>query len=200
MKTFENKLYSKGYQNVAGLDEVGRGCWAGPLVVAICVLPINYENLKIKDSKKLSHKQRESLYLEILEHAIIVDYIVFDPEFVDEHNPKQTSIIGMQMLIDKHKNQLDFCLIDAEKINSCIPCESIIQGDNKSQSIAAASIVAKVVRDQYMINLSKQFKGYGFELHKGYGTKKHQDALKKLGPIQGVHRFSYKPIKKLLKD
>ncbi len=199
MKKYEKSLYLNGYKNIAGLDEVGRGCWAGPLVVAICILPTTYYNSKIKDSKKLSSKQREKLFDEITKVAILVDWIIFEPSYVDENNPKKTSIIGMEFLINKHQKNIDFCLIDAEKINqSSIPFLSIIKGDNLSQTVAAASIVAKVIRDLEMEKLHYLYPEYSFNKNKGYGTKEHQLALEKYKPIFNVHRFSYKPIKKML--
>lgn len=199
MKQYEESLYSKGYKKIAGLDEVGRGCWAGPLVVAICVLPKNYLNSKIKDSKKLSSKQREELFLEITKEAILVDWVIYEPSYVDQYNPKRTSIIGMEYLINKCQKKIDFCLIDAEKIKETnIPFLSIVKGDSLSQSIAAASIVAKVIRDREMEKLHKVYPEYFFNNNKGYGTKQHQDALLNHQPIYNVHRFSYKPIKKIL--
>lgn len=199
MKKYEESLYCQGYKNIAGLDEVGRGCWAGPLVVAICVLPTSYCNSKIKDSKKLSVYQRNILFEEIIKVALLVDWIIFEPSYVDEHNPKKTSIIGMEQLINKHQKNIDFCLIDAEKIKqTSIPFLSIIKGDNLSQSIAAASIVAKVIRDREMEKLDHLYPEYKFSKNKGYGTKEHQIALMKNKPIFNVHRFSYKPIKKIL--
>lgn len=198
MKSIENELYKKGFNNIAGLDEVGRGCWAGPLVVAICVFDKQYENKNINDSKKLTRANREKVFNEIICDALFYDWIILDAEFVDNHNPKKTSIIGMEKLIEKHKNKIDYCLIDAEKIQSDIPSQSIIKGDSKSQSIAGASIIAKVIRDRIMVDLNKDFPNYHFDKHKGYGTKLHLDALKKYGPIKKIHRFSYKPIKNVL--
>lgn len=199
MKKYEESLYCQGYKNIAGLDEVGRGCWAGPLVVAICVLPTSYCNSKIKDSKKLSAIQRNNLFDEITKVALLVDWIIFDPSYVDKYNPKKTSIIGMETLIKKHQKNIDFCLIDAEKVKeTSTPFLSIIKGDNLSQSIAAASIVAKVIRDREMEKLDHLYPEYKFSKNKGYGTKEHQIALMKNKPIFNVHRFSYKPIKKIL--
>jgi ribonuclease HII len=120
------------------------------------------------------------------------------PEDVDKFNPKKTSILAMQQAVEKIKITPDYLLIDAEKIDSNIPMLSIIKGDANSISIAAASILAKVTRDRYMVELAKKYPEYGFEKHVGYGTKIHMDALKKYGPIKGLHRFSYKPIKELL--
>lgn len=198
MKKYENELFKKGFKKIAGIDEVGRGCWAGPLVVAICMFDSNYVNEKIKDSKQINENVRNSLFNEIIKNAILVDWIIYDPNFVDLYNPKKVSIIGMEYLINKHVSKLDYCLIDAEKITSPIPCMSIIKGDSKSQSIAAASIVAKVIRDNIMKQLDKQYPKYHFGKHKGYGTYQHKLALTHYGPIKNVHRFSYKPIKNIV--
>lgn len=198
MKTYENDLYKHGYLNVAGLDEAGRGCWAGPLVIAVCVFEPNYINKEINDSKKLSVKKRQEVFQQIIRDAKLVDWIIYDANFIDLHNPKQASIIGMKFLIDKHKNKLDYCLIDYEKINVAIPTISITKGDSKSQSIAAASIVAKTIRDQIMCEIDLQYPNYFFKSHKGYGTKKHYDAIVKNLPIKNIHRFSYKPIKNII--
>lgn len=201
MKEIENQLrVENGYKNICGLDEVGRGCWAGPLVVAICLFDHEYFDNEINDSKKLKESERERLFNKIINNAIFVDWIIYDAEFVDKHNPKTTSIIGMEYLINKHKNKIDFCLIDAEKVETDVPNMSIIKGDEKSFTIAAASIVAKVIRDRIMKELDKVYPEYGFAAHKGYGTKKHLESLKKHGPIKTVHRFSYKPIANLIRD
>ena len=197
MKKYENDLYSKGYKKIVGLDEVGRGCWAGPLVVAICMFDQHYENKDIKDSKTINERKRKILFEQIKKDALLIDWVIYDPEFVDKNNPKQTSKIGMEFLINKHKDKIDFCLIDAEKVNSSVPNLSIIKGDSQSISIAGASIVAKVIRDRIMIELNQKYPQYHFDLNKGYGTKKHLEALEKYGPIKNVHRFSYKPIKKV---
>lgn len=198
MKEYEENLYQQNYFNIAGLDEAGRGCWAGPLVVAICIFDPTYINHEINDSKKINEQKREKLFHQIIKDAKLVDWIVYDANFVDHHNPKQSSILGMQYLIDKHQNVIDYCLIDFEKISSSIPTKSITKGDAKSQTIAAASIVAKYIRDQIMKEIHLKYPQYSFDVHKGYGTKKHYDALIKYHPIQNIHRFSYKPIKKIL--
>lgn len=198
MKKFEDKLYKEGYKNIAGLDEVGRGCWAGPLVVAICVFNKDYLNNEIKDSKKISEDKRERIFDQISKDALIVDWVIYDAHFVDQNNPKKTSQIGMEFLINKYKDKIDFALIDAEQIKSSVETMSIIKGDTQSQSIAGASIIAKVIRDRIMKSLDKEYPNYFFSSHKGYGTKKHWEAIKNYGPIKKIHRFSYKPIKKIL--
>ena len=199
MREFEDKLYKEKIYKIAGLDEVGRGCWAGPLVVAICVLKKDYNNDLINDSKKMSSKNRQIVFEQLSREALLIDWIIYDAEFVDKTNPKKTSIIGMEYLINKHKDKIDYCLIDSEKVeNVLVKTQSIIKGDQKSISIASASIVAKVVRDDIMNQLDKKYPLYGFSKNKGYGTKHHIEALAKYGPINIIHRFSYKPIKNLL--
>lgn len=198
MKKIENELFKKGFNFIAGVDEVGRGCWAGPLVVAICCFQKEYENPKIKDSKKLNHKQRLEIFKEIKNEALFFDYVIYDANFVDQNNPKKTSIIGMEFLINKHKDKFDFALSDAEKLNlNSIPYQAIIKGDEKSQAIAAASIIAKIIRDQIMFEIDLKYPQFDFKSNKGYGTIKHRNALDKYGPIKNIHRFSYKPIKML---
>ena len=196
---YEQRCYEQNKIKIAGLDEAGRGCWAGPLVVAACVLPKNYRNDKIRDSKKISSQERETLFNEIKKHAIAYEVVFIDPTEVDKFNPKQASILGMEYAVDALKIKPDHLLIDAEKITSRIPQTSIIGGDDKSISIAAASILAKVSRDHYMSNIHQVYPLYNFKKHKGYGTKEHLCALKKYGPIKNFHRFSYKPIINLSK-
>lgn len=198
---YEKKYARQGYKKIAGLDEVGRGCWAGPLVVAAVILPINYVNNEINDSKTLSNKKRMELYDVITKVAIDYSIVFIDAKEVDKLNPKQASIIGMQRaLTNLNHNKPDVALIDAENIQTEITTKSIIKGDLKSITIASASILAKVSRDLYMMNISKKYPQYFFEKHKGYGTLLHLKALKKYGPIIGFHRFSYKPIIKINKD
>jgi ribonuclease HII len=162
-------------------------------------LPVGYKNDEIRDSKKLSIKQRERLFDEITKNAIDYEIVYISPKNVDKFNPKKSSILGMQQAIKKLRVKPDHVLIDAEQININIPHTSIIGGDDKSITIAAASILAKVTRDRYMVNIHKNYPMYYFDKHKGYGTKQHLLALQKYGPINGFHRFSYKPIINLKK-
>jgi ribonuclease HII len=168
-------------------------------VAAACILPKNYKNDVIRDSKKLSIKQRDELFDEIKKIALAYEIIFIEPDEVDKLNPKQASIKGMELAVKQLSIKPQHLLIDAEEINCNIPQTSIIGGDDKSISIAAASILAKVSRDRYMINISQTYPSYHFDKHKGYGTKEHLLALKKFGPIKGFHRFSYKPIINLKK-
>ncbi len=192
------KQYWKDQKLVLGLDEAGRGCWAGPLVVAGCILPVNYQNDLIKDSKQLNEKQRFLLAKQIKKDALTYEIVCFSSKEVDQLNPKHASILGMEQITKKIKLKPDVVLIDAEKIKTNLPSISLIHGDSLSISIAAASILAKTYRDQIMFDLDQQYPEYGFSKHKGYGTVLHSNILNKKGPITNVHRFSYRPIKKLL--
>ncbi len=200
MYQYENKYWFQKEKYILGLDEAGRGCWAGPLVVAGCILPVGYKNNKINDSKKLTASKREKLFNEIIKVAVAYDIEFISASDVDKFNPKQASINGMYSIYQNIKPSPNVVLVDAEKLpNIKVKTESIIKGDAKSITIAAASILAKVARDRYMINIAFKYPEYGFEINKGYGTIKHLKALKKYGPIKKFHRFSYKTIKEIIK-
>ncbi len=200
MYKFEKAYWSQGNKYILGLDEAGRGCWAGPLVVAGCILPMNYKNDEINDSKKLSAKKRERLFEEIIKSAVAYDIEFISPIDVDKLNPKQATISGMNDVYHNIKISPNVVFVDAEKLpNIKVKTESIIKGDSKSISIAAASILAKVARDRYMISIAYKYPEYNFDVNKGYGTINHLKALKKYGPIQKFHRFSYRPIKEVIK-
>ncbi len=196
MYYFEELYWKQGCTFIAGVDEVGRGAWAGPVVVAACVLPVGYRNDAIKDSKELTSLQRETLARIIKRDAIDYAIAEIDADKVDILNPKGASIYGMQGVIKSLKN-VDIALIDAEKPQLEIPKVSLIRGDSQSVSIAAASILAKVFRDDLMVKLDDLYPNYYFAQHKGYGTKLHLHSLKKYGPLAHCHRFSYKPIRNL---
>ncbi|VEU78339.1 ribonuclease HII [Mycoplasmopsis columbinasalis] len=192
MLEYEKKLWQE-HRLILGLDEAGRGCPAGPLVVAGVIFPPNYQNPHINDSKKLTPKQRETLYNVIVNDAIAYQVVIFEPEYVDQHNPKQTSRNGMRQIAQNITPQPTFILTDFEQIpNTPIPQENLIKGDAQSITIAAASILAKVTRDRIMLELDKLYPNYGFAKHKGYGTKAHLDAVNAFGKIKGIHRLSYK--------
>lgn len=200
MYQYENKYWFQKEKYILGLDEAGRGCWAGPLVIAGCILPVGYKNNKINDSKKLTASKREKLFNEIIKVAVAYDIEFISASDVDKFNPKQASINGMYSIYQNIKPSPNVVLVDAEKLpNIKVKTESIIKGDAKSITIAAASILAKVARDRYMINIAFKYPEYGFEINKGYGTIKHLKALKKYGPIKKFHRFSYKTIKEIIK-
>jgi len=203
--SYEFQAYKQGYSLVGGVDEVGRGCWAGPLCVAICVLKPGYDNKEINDSKKLDEKTRERLFNVIIENSIYYKIEFLSSQDIDkEHNIKKSTIRLMEKLIEQAYKDIDlkYVLIDAEKVkvNNNIKTLSIIKGDAKSLSIAAASILAKVSRDRILIDMAKKYPQYKFDKNKGYGTKDHIDALNKYGIIKGFHRESYKPIEKIVKN
>ena len=200
MYRYERKYWNQGNEYILGLDEAGRGPWAGPLVVAGCILPKGYKNDEINDSKKLSMKKREWLFDEIIKSAIAYDILFISAQDVDKLNPKQASINGMYEVFSSIKPTAQVVLIDAEKVPKIkVKTESIIKGDAKSISIAAASILAKVARDRYMIEIANKYPEYHFDSNKGYGTIEHLKAIQKFGPIKDFHRFSYRPIKEIIK-
>lgn len=196
MYFYETRYFVKGFRNIVGIDEVGRGAWAGPVVVAAVILPQNYRNDKINDSKKLTAKIREQLYHQIIKDAVSYSIVWIWSNDVDKLNPKKATIKGMNQAINELHVKPDYLLIDYEKIKSPIESLSITKGDEKSISIAAASIVAKHARDEYMKKIDLKYPQYGFAKHKGYGTIAHLQAIKKNGLIPNFHRVSYKiPIK-----
>lgn len=199
LRAYENKLNEEGYEFIAGTDEVGRGPMAGPLVAAAVVLPKDLDIKGINDSKQLTEKKRISLYNEILEKAIEVQVTFVSVDMVDKLNVYQASKYAMTECIKKMKCKVDYILSDAMPLNIGIPCLDIIKGDSKSISIAAASIIAKVQRDQYMIELDEKYPEYGFKSHKGYVTKKHLNAIKEYGVLD-VHRRSFSPVQECLKE
>ena len=194
---YESKYYELGYEHIAGSDEAGRGPLAGPLVVAACILPKNYFNELINDSKKLTDKKRRQLYEIIKKDALAYHIEVIDIETIDKINIYQASKLGMKICLEKLSIKPEVALLDAMKLDLDYPVESIIKGDEKSLSIAAASILAKVFRDDLMIELNKEYPGYEFDKNKGYGTKKHLEALDTIG-ITPIHRKTYEPVKSML--
>ncbi len=193
---YENELYAKGFEFIGGIDEVGRGCLFGEVVSAMVVLPKGLVIDGINDSKKLSEKKREELNSLILEKAVSVTYGIIAPNVIDDVNIKNATILAMEEAISKATCKVDFLLIDAEKLPSVeVPKLSLIKGDEKSISIGAASICAKVYRDNLMKKYDEIYPEYDLINNKGYGTKKHREALLKYGPTE-LHRKSF--LKKLL--
>ncbi len=190
--------YKNGINNLAGTDESGRGSLAGPLVVASVILPKNYINPFINDSKKIQKNKLKILYDEITKNAIDFSIVVISNKEIEKLNPKKASIIGMERAINLLKVKPDYILTDAEKLNSKYKHESIIKGDSKSQTIAASSILAKVYRDNLMYNYDIKYPIYNFKNNKGYGTKEHIEKIIKNGVCK-IHRKTYMPIKKILK-
>ena len=198
MKEFENELYKKGYKYIAGIDEVGRGPLVGPVVTAAVILPKDFYDERINDSKKLTEKKRELLYDVIMENALSVGIGMSDEKVIDEINILNATKKAMLEAINNLSVIPDYLLIDAVKLDTNIPQMSIIKGDAKSLSIAAASIIAKVTRDRMIIELDKIHPEYDFKHNKGYGTKKHIDALYKYGPIE-EHRKTFEPVSSIIK-
>ncbi|BBU47997.1 ribonuclease HII [Mycoplasmopsis felis] len=192
--------FLKNYQNIAGTDEVGRGCLAGSLVVACVILQPNYINPEIKDSKKLSKTKREELYDEIIKNCLEYKIITKDVKEINNYNPKEISIQGMEQCIISLNNKPDIVLTDYEKINIPYKQINLTKGDSVSQSIAAASILAKVYRDKLMDDYHKLYPEHDFKNNKGYGTNKHLEAIEKYGVLKDFHRLKYKPIKDKLNN
>ena len=196
---YERNLIQKGYENIGGIDEVGRGPLVGPVVAACVILPKNYQLDGLTDSKKLSEKKREKFYDILKQDAIAIGIGVVSEKKIDEINIYEATKLAMQEAIKHLKVKPDYLLIDAMKLETDIPATSIIKGDAKSLSIAAASVIAKVTRDRMLIELDKKYPMYDFKHNKGYPTKKHLEATKKYGIIV-EHRRSYGPIFNYLKE
>lgn len=197
MLNYEKENYADT-KLIVGLDEAGRGCCAGPLVVGCVIMPQNFNHPLIKDSKQLSQKQREEALEIILENAIETVTTIINAQEVDQLNPKQASRIGMQRCINKLNTKPELVITDFEKINDInIPQINLVKGDQLSINVAAASILAKVTRDLIMVGIDKKFPMYNFKKNKGYCTKEHEAAMSQYG-ICEFHRKSYKNVKKYL--
>lgn len=196
--TFERAAQAQGYSRIAGVDEVGRGPLAGPVTAAAVVL--DPENIPegLNDSKKLTKKARTRLYDEIMQVAD-VSIAHATVEEIDEHNILRASHLAMLRALEGLKTPADFALIDGNMIprGLVLPSQTIVKGDSLSQSISAASIMAKICRDCVMLSLAQQHPGYGWETNMGYGSKKHMNALQKLGATPH-HRRSFKPVHNIL--
>ena len=192
MKEYENELYNKGIKYIAGVDEVGRGPLVGPVVTAAVILPVDFYDERINDSKKVTEKKREMLYDVIMENAVSVGIGMSSSEVIDEINILEATKKAMKEALNNLSVKPEHVLIDAVKLDIDIPSTSIIKGDAKSQSIAAASIMAKVTRDRMMYELDKEHPEYDFAHNKGYGTKKHIEAIRKYGILK-EHRKSFAP-------
>lgn len=197
--TYQEQFYSDKVNLIVGVDEAGRGPLAGPVVAAAVIFPRAYINIDINDSKQLTEKKREALFDVIKENAIAYGVGIVSAETIDEINIYEATKVAMKQAIANLKHNYDLILTDAMKLDGFdVEVIDIIKGDAKALPIAAASIIAKVTRDHMMNELDKQYPEYGFKKHKGYGTKEHMEALKKYGPIKGIHRFSYKPVENSL--
>ncbi len=200
MQVYENQLRRQGINYIGGVDEVGRGPLAGPVVAACVLLPEDFDLLGVDDSKKLSEKKRETLYDQILERALAYGIGSADNLLIDEINILEATKVAMKEAVDRAQTMLleriegariQHILFDAIEIKDLsIPQTAIIKGDSKSLSIAAASIVAKVTRDRQMVNYHSKYPDYGFDSNKGYGTKAHYEGIKRCG-ITPIHRKSF---------
>lgn len=192
---YENLQKQKGFCKICGVDEAGRGPLAGPVCAAAVILPEDVNIPGLNDSKKLSDKRRREMYPLIKEQAVAYCVAFATEKEIDEINILQATFLAMQRAIDGLQVKADFALIDGNREkNFGLPVKTIVGGDGLSASIAAASILAKVTRDDYMLNLAVQYPQYGFDVHKGYGTKAHYEALAQFGPCD-VHRMTF--LKKL---
>lgn len=188
---------------IAGVDEVGRGAWAGPVIAAAVILPLDQDNLEevlegVRDSKQLTPQQREALYPRIVEVALAVGIGSAGPGEVDAHGIVAATRAAMTRAISRLARMPDALLIDAVRLpDVALPQRSLFFADTLCLSVAAASVVAKVMRDRMMVELDRRYPGYGLASNKGYGTQRHQAALAELGPT-AIHRHSYAPLKALV--
>ena len=193
---FDEQYIKEGYRLIVGCDEAGRGCLLGPVFAAAVILPIDYHSPLINDSKKLTAKQREKAFDEITKNAIAFAISSVDPDTIDEVNILNASRMAMQQAIAKLNHDFDIILTDCMKMKGYnVPVIDLIHGDALSQTIAAASILAKVSRDRWCEEIDEKYPVYNIKKNKGYGTKDHLAALKEYGPVKHLHRFSYAPVK-----
>mgnify|MGYP001276633244 CR=1 FL=1 len=194
---YENQLHQKGFHVIAGVDEVGRGPLAGPVIACAIILPDNFDLIDVNDSKQLSKKQRELLYPKILQEAVCYGIGTEDSQTTDKVNIYQATRLAMKQAVLALKPKPDQIIVDAMQIPVNISQTRLIKGDAKSISVAAASIVAKVYRDNLMVKYSKEYPGYGFEKNAGYGTKLHLKGLQHYG-VTPIHRKTFSPVEKYL--
>ena len=190
---YERKLNKKGIKLIAGVDEVGRGPLIGPVVASAVILPQNFKLEGLTDSKKLSEKKREEFFKIIEKEAIAIGIGIIDEKRIDEINIYEATKEAMYMAINNLSIKPEHILIDAMPLDLDIPTTSIIKGDLLSITISAASVIAKVTRDHMLYEMDKEYPMYDLKNNKGYGTKKHIEAIKKYG-ITKYHRLSYKPV------
>ncbi|WP_340024132.1 ribonuclease HII [Paenibacillus sp. FSL K6-1096] len=191
MLGYEKEGWAQSFRHIAGVDEVGRGCLFGDVVAAAVILPAGLIIEGVDDSKKLTAKKRDALYELIMEQALTVSVGYVDSTVIDEINIKQAARLAMRKAVEGLSQQPDYMLVDAEKVDLPVPQCAIIKGDANSQSIAAASIVAKVTRDRLCEGLwEEMYPDYGIKIHKGYATKLHREQIKLLG-VTPMHRRSF---------
>ena len=187
----ENSLYAEGYKMICGVDEAGRGPLAGPVCAAAVILPKGLELPGLNDSKKLTDKKRRELFPIIKEQAIAYGIGLASHEEIDEINILQATYLAMERAIAQLNGKADFALIDGNRAKDFgLPVRTVVKGDSLSASIAAASVLAKVTRDDIMLEMAAKYPEYGFEVHKGYGTKAHYEALRAHGHSE-IHRLSF---------
>lgn len=191
MWEIEDSLFDQGIGVICGVDEAGRGPLAGPVYAAAVILPRDLEIPGLTDSKKLSDKKRRELFPIIQEQAVAFGIGVASEKEIDEINILQATFLAMKRALEKLTVRPDLALIDGNrKTDFGVPAKTVVKGDSLSASIAAASILAKVSRDDYMMELAQKYPQYGFDIHKGYGTKAHYQALREFGPSE-VHRMTF---------
>ena len=191
MWAIEQYYFNRGIKIICGVDEAGRGPLAGPVCAAAVILPPNTDIPGLNDSKKLSDKKRRELYPIIKEQAIAYGIAFADHNEIDEINILQATYLAMERAINQLQVKPELALIDGNRAKDFgIPVETVIHGDSLSASIAAASVLAKVTRDDYMLQMAEEYPGYDFEIHKGYGTKAHYEALSSFGPSP-IHRRTF---------
>lgn len=199
MLDYEKRFYSDKVKFIAGLDEAGRGPIAGPVTAAAVIFPADYQNDKINDSKQLSAKRRDELAKVIKRDALAFAIVFINPKTIDKINILEAARLAMETALHNLNHKYDLVITDAMELfhEKCrvIP---LIKGDAKVLAIAAASILAKTARDEYMDKLDEKYPEYQFKKHKGYPTSLHLSLLKKYGPIKGLYRYSYKPVKNVL--
>lgn len=200
--SYEKKLFKEGYDYVVGIDEVGRGCWAGPMYMCAYIVNDQYELVDgVNDSKKVSKKKRGLIYQELIKGEYLIEKVKANK--IDEFGLGKSVLMALGSLIDQIQSKFESkkikILVDGYFKGDWPSCvEFIVKGDSKAYSIAAAAILAKVERDELMVGIGRKYPEYGFESHVGYGTKQHREALNLCG-VTDIHRISYKPVKKLLK-
>lgn len=191
MWNIEQSWFNRGVQLICGVDEAGRGPLAGPVCAAAVVLPPNVEIPGLNDSKKLSDKKRRELFPIIKEQAVAYGIAMVDHETIDSINILQATYLAMKNAIEQLPFKPELALVDGNRSSDFgVPVETVVHGDSLSASIAAASVLAKVTRDDYMLQMAEEYPGYSFEIHKGYGTKAHYEALRQLG-VSPIHRMTF---------
>lgn len=191
MWEYEDSLYEKGVTCVCGIDEAGRGPLAGPVCAAAVILPKHLHIEGLTDSKKLTDRRRRELFPVIQEQAIAYGIGLASQEEIDDINVLQATFLAMKRALEQLNGKAEYILLDGNRETDFgIPVQTVVKGDSLSANIAAASVLAKVTRDNIMVQMAEKFPGYGFEIHKGYGTKAHYEALTKLGPC-AIHRITF---------